>query len=68
MNRTPDLSTAHWHKSSYSDGGQTNCVEIADNIPDLIPVRDSKVPAGPALLFPGPAWGCFIEAVRKGTP
>ncbi|WP_353653558.1 DUF397 domain-containing protein [Streptomyces sp. TLI_053] len=40
-----------WRKSSYSgQGGE--CVEIADDHPDLVPVRHSKDPAGPALLFP----------------
>ncbi|WP_406139072.1 DUF397 domain-containing protein [Streptomyces sp. NBC_01089] len=62
MNRTPDLSTARWHKSSYSDGGQTNCVEVADNFPGFAPVRDSKTaPTGPALIFPGTAWATFVE-------
>ncbi|MFI1202931.1 DUF397 domain-containing protein [Streptomyces sp. NPDC020883] len=44
-------------KSSYSnpDGGQ--CIEIADNHPALVPVRDSKDPHGPALVFPAGAWG-----------
>ncbi|MCX4725942.1 DUF397 domain-containing protein [Streptomyces sp. NPDC090052] len=65
MNRTPDLSTAHWRKSSYSDGGQTNCVEVAHDFPGLIPVRDSKAaPAGPALVFPVAAWTAFIHNVR----
>ncbi|WP_346283450.1 DUF397 domain-containing protein [Streptomyces sp. T21Q-yed] len=26
---TPDLSAAAWRKSSYSDGGDNNCVEVA---------------------------------------
>lgn len=28
-----DLNAAAWRKSSYSDGGPGNCVEVADNIP-----------------------------------
>ncbi|MFE2373664.1 DUF397 domain-containing protein [Streptomyces sp. NPDC059398] len=68
MNRTPDLSTAHWCKSSYSDGGANNCVEVAHGYPGLVPVRDSKAPAGPALIFPDSAWTSFIQAVRKETP
>lgn len=61
MNRTPDLSTANWHKSSYSDGGDTNCVEVAHDFPGIIPVRDSKTaPTGPALIFPGAAWASFV--------
>ncbi len=60
-----DLSTATWRKSTYSDGGDTNCVEVADNFPSLIPVRDSKAPTGPALVFPDTAWTTFIQNVRR---
>ncbi|MGC5343559.1 DUF397 domain-containing protein, partial [Streptomyces sp. DT171] len=52
-------------RSSYSDGGANNCVEIADNYPGLIPVRDSKVPVGPALVIRADAWAPFIEGVRR---
>ncbi|MFJ3694874.1 DUF397 domain-containing protein [Streptomyces sp. NPDC090052] len=56
-----DLSTATWHKSSYSDGGDNNCVEVAVNYPGIIPVRDSKAaPTGPALVFPDSAWAAFV--------
>ncbi|MEU3073953.1 DUF397 domain-containing protein [Streptomyces laurentii] len=35
-----------WRSSSYSSGnGQ--CVEVADHLPGVVPVRDSKRPAGP---------------------
>ncbi|WP_405779819.1 DUF397 domain-containing protein [Streptomyces sp. NBC_00859] len=62
MNRKPDLSTATWRKSSYSDGGDNNCVEVADNCPGIIPVRDSKTaPAGPTLVFMAGAWAAFVE-------
>ncbi|QWA21988.1 DUF397 domain-containing protein [Streptomyces sp. JCM17656] len=46
----PDLSGAKWRSSTYS-GGNNECVEIADNIPTLIPVRDSKRPTGPVIAF-----------------
>ncbi|MFJ8434318.1 DUF397 domain-containing protein [Kitasatospora sp. NPDC094019] len=52
-----------WRKSSYSgQGGE--CVEIADHHPGLVPVRHSKDPAGPALLFPPDAWRAFVIAVK----
>ncbi|MFJ8847175.1 DUF397 domain-containing protein [Streptomyces cyaneofuscatus] len=66
MKRTPDLSTATWRKSSYSDGGLNNCIEVADGYLGLVPVRDSKVPAGPALVIAASAWTAFIDDVRKG--
>ncbi|WEH33983.1 DUF397 domain-containing protein [Streptomyces sp. AM 4-1-1] len=65
MNRRPDLSTTSWRKSSYSDGGDNNCVEIADNYPGLVPVRDSKAPTGPALIVHADAWAAFIADVRR---
>jgi hypothetical protein len=56
----PALAGAVWRASSYS-GGQGNCVEIADNVPALIPVRDSKRPAGPVIAFAPHAWHTFIS-------
>ncbi|WBP91046.1 DUF397 domain-containing protein [Kitasatospora cathayae] len=62
---TPDLSGANWRKSSLS--GETGaCVEVADGVPGLLPVRDSKDPHGPSLLFTADAWTAFIAAVRAG--
>ncbi|WP_030987927.1 DUF397 domain-containing protein [Streptomyces sp. NRRL S-1813] len=52
-----------WRKSSYSDGGDNNCVEIADGFPGVVPVRDSKYPSGAVLLFPAAAWSAFIGCV-----
>ncbi|MEU2551881.1 DUF397 domain-containing protein [Streptomyces sp. NPDC014940] len=62
-NRT-DLSDALWCKSSYSNGDGGDCVEVAQNIPGLVPVRDSKVPDGPALLLGAAAWAHFVDALR----
>lgn len=63
MNRarhsTPDLSGAKWRSSTYS-GGNNECVEVADNIPAVIPVRDSKRPTGPVIAFAPQAWRTFI--------
>lgn len=60
-----DLSDALWFKSSYSNGDGGNCVEVADNIPGVIPVRDSKLPHGPVLLLPPTAWTPFIAALKS---
>ncbi|WP_328949080.1 DUF397 domain-containing protein [Streptomyces sp. NBC_00184] len=65
MSRTPDLSTATWRKSSYSDGGDNNCVEVSDTFPALVPVRDSKAPTGPALVFGPGAWAAFVEYAAR---
>jgi hypothetical protein len=63
MNPIPDLSTAAWRKSSYSDGGDNNCVEIAHGYPGLVPVRDSKVPHGQVFAVGTGPWTAFVEAV-----
>ncbi|MEV7241459.1 DUF397 domain-containing protein [Streptomyces sp. NPDC093248] len=63
-NRT-DLSDALWCKSSYSNGDGGDCVEVAPNIPGLIPVRDSKRPDGPALLIGAAAWASFVDALKS---
>ncbi|MEW2810399.1 DUF397 domain-containing protein [Streptomyces massasporeus] len=63
MNRTPDLTTAVWRKSSFSDGGASNCLEVADAHPGIVPVRDSKRPDGPILVFAAGPWASFIEGV-----
>jgi hypothetical protein len=57
-----------WLKSTHSDnGGQ--CVEVALNVAesaDVVPVRDSKDPVGPALTFTADAWTAFVSGVQKG--
>ncbi|WP_335977109.1 DUF397 domain-containing protein [Streptomyces sp. CA2R106] len=66
MYTTPDLTAAVWRKSSYSNGTGGSCVEVADDFPGLVPVRDSKDPQGPALAFSADAWTSFVSAVRAG--
>ncbi|MFC8367088.1 DUF397 domain-containing protein [Streptomyces sp. NPDC057239] len=64
MNRTSDLGTVTWRKSSYSDGGQNNCVEVADGLTAVVPVRDSKATDGPVLRFPATAWTAFLNTIK----
>ncbi|MEV6511852.1 DUF397 domain-containing protein [Streptomyces sp. NPDC051642] len=57
-------STEHdlsWRKSTYSNGSGGECLEVRDDLPGLVPVRDSKVPYGPALFIPAPAWASFVD-------
>jgi hypothetical protein len=62
---TDDLSGAHWHRSSYSNGEGGNCLEIAVGVPGTVPVRDSKLASdGPVLLFPAHAWEGFLTSLR----
>ncbi|GAB7032385.1 DUF397 domain-containing protein [Streptomyces sp. NPDC021749] len=64
MKTTLDLAGVTWRKSSFSDGGDDNCIEVVDGFPGLVPVRDSKVPDSPVLCFPAAAWSSFIATVK----
>ncbi|MFI0718658.1 DUF397 domain-containing protein [Streptomyces sp. NPDC021224] len=64
---TTDLSRAAWRKSSHSNGtNPDSCVEVADGFTGVVPVRDSKDPQGPALVFPVGAWAAFVADVKAG--
>lgn len=60
---TTDLSEATWRKSSHS-GANGDCVEVADNLPGVVAVRDSKDRSGPALVFSVSAWEAFLAGVK----
>lgn len=62
---TPNLETVTWRKSSYSGQGG-DCVEVADGLLSVLPVRDSKDPSGASLLFDADAWTSFVGAVKAG--
>ncbi|GCB48101.1 DUF397 domain-containing protein [Streptomyces sp. NL15-2K] len=62
--RVIDLTDATWRKSSYSNPDGGACVEVADNLPSVVPVRDSKAPAKGTLVFNTAAWGYFVGAVK----
>lgn len=63
-----DLSGAAWRKSSYSNGGGGSCVEVAESVPGVVPVRDSKRvgSAGAVVVFPTRGWGAFLDSVKRG--
>ncbi|MEU4338280.1 DUF397 domain-containing protein [Micromonospora lupini] len=57
-----NLSGARWRKSTRSGSNGGECVEVADNLPGIVAVRDSKDPHGPALTFTPAAWATFVRA------
>jgi hypothetical protein len=61
-----DLTGAVWRKSTRSGGNGGNCVEVADNLPDIVALRDSKDPNGPVLTFSSASWTAFIVTTRGG--
>ncbi|MEV5834183.1 DUF397 domain-containing protein [Nocardia sp. NPDC052112] len=60
-----DLTGAQWFKSSHS-GAQQECVEIAWLAAGHVGVRDSKNPAGLALVFTPAEWDAFTTGVQDG--
>jgi hypothetical protein len=60
-----DLNAATWRKSSYSGGTGDNCVEVTHDFPSLLPVRDSKNPTGPKLVFRASAWTAFVSGLKR---
>ncbi|WP_407658622.1 DUF397 domain-containing protein [Kitasatospora acidiphila] len=56
-----------WVKSSYSGGTGGNCIECAPQLaPDgLVPLRDSKDPAGPSLAFPARSFAAFVAGLKS---
>ncbi|MEU1041486.1 DUF397 domain-containing protein [Streptomyces sp. NPDC005907] len=61
-----DLSAAGWRKSSYSNSDGGECIEVSDDFAAVVPVRDSKIPHGPVLVFPAAGWSTFVAAVQRG--
>ncbi|MER6284672.1 DUF397 domain-containing protein [Streptomyces sviceus] len=59
MRNTPES----WRKSTYSGGQGGDCLEVNLGHPTTVPVRDSKNPHGPKLVFRPEAWSAFVEAV-----
>ncbi len=63
-----DLTGAIWRKSTRSSGNQGDCVEVADNLPGVVAVRDSKDRQGPALTFPPSTWAAFLAHTKRRRP
>jgi hypothetical protein len=60
-----DLTHAVWQKSTRSGPNCDNCVEVAF-VDGAIAVRDSKNPAGPALIFTSDEWDAFVGGAKDG--
>jgi Domain of unknown function (DUF397) len=53
-----------WRKSSFSEGGGTDCVKVA-LAEDRAGLRDSKNTCGPILTVPASTWRGFIAVVSR---
>lgn len=58
--------TPAWRKSTRSNANGGNCVEVADNLPGRILVRDSKDQTGPLLAFGPEVWRAFVALAKQG--
>ena len=60
-----DLTPARWRKSTRSSSNGGNCVEVADNLPGVVLVRDTKDRDGGTLTFSPTAWRAFLAEVAQ---
>ncbi|MFI2711596.1 DUF397 domain-containing protein [Micromonospora sp. NPDC018662] len=61
-----DLTNARWRTSTKSGTNGGNCVEVADNLPGVVAVRDSKDQQGPVLAFTPRSWQAFVSYANAG--
>ncbi|MBQ1011405.1 DUF397 domain-containing protein [Micromonospora sp. M51] len=59
-----DMTGARWRKSTRSGGNGGNCVEVADNLPGVVLVRDTKDRDGATLAFRPESWRRFVAQAR----
>ncbi|WP_326554857.1 DUF397 domain-containing protein [Micromonospora sp. NBC_01813] len=52
-----------WRTSRRSNASGGNCVEVADNLPGRVLVRDSKDRTGGTLAFDPSAWSAFVTTL-----
>ena len=62
MSHLPELDRA-WRKSSRSQ--YNACVEVRF-LGGNVPLRNSRDPDGPVLVFTAPEWDAFVAGVKRG--
>jgi hypothetical protein len=62
-----DLTGAKWRKSTKSGNNGGDCVEVADNLPGVVLVRDTRDRDGGMLAFGPAAWRAFVAQVAERT-
>ncbi|PWU56972.1 DUF397 domain-containing protein [Micromonospora globispora] len=63
-----DLTGVRWRTSTRSSSNGGDCVEVADNLPGVVLVRDSKDRAGGMLTFAPGAWRTFVGQLTGQRP
>jgi len=65
---TASFQDGAWFTSSYTTGGQDDCVEVNYSLPGHVGVRDSKLgTASPVLVVPAAQWAALIAAVQDNA-
>ena len=57
------LAQGEWRRSSRSEFN--SCVEVCF-VGDRVPVRNSRDPDGPVVVFTAPEWDAFVAGVKLG--
>lgn len=60
-----DMLTPQWRKSTRSGGNGGACVEVADNLPTVVLVRDTKDRDGGTLRVDPAAWKAFVGYAKQ---
>ncbi|MCP9955178.1 DUF397 domain-containing protein [Actinomadura madurae] len=56
-----------WRKSTYSEGSEGQCVEVAQMAGHGVALRDSKAVDGPMLSIAPSAWASLLADVKAGV-
>lgn len=63
-----DVTGAQWRTATRSSTNGGACVEVADNLPGVVLVRDTKDRDGGTLAFGQPGWQAFVGLAKKIGP
>lgn len=63
-----DVLTPRWRKSTRSGGNGGSCVEVADNMPGVVLVRDTKDREGGTLRVSPSSWQSFVDLAKQLGP
>ncbi|MEQ4302086.1 DUF397 domain-containing protein [Plantactinospora sp. B6F1] len=62
------MTGANWRKSTRSGTNGGSCVEVADNLPGTVLVRDTKDRDGGTLTFTPANWQAFVSLAKRLDP
>ncbi|ASW56108.1 DUF397 domain-containing protein [Plantactinospora sp. KBS50] len=63
-----DVMKANWRKSTRSGNNGGSCVEVADNLPGVVLVRDTKDRDGGTLTIAPAQWQRFVDLAKQIGP